>query len=220
MNKLLDRWKKILFFIPDYAHLPLILVLIANCTAYYAPMIARVHPKFDFSVALDSRIPVIPAFAYIYIAAFAFWTLNYIIICRQSRALTRRLCFADMFSKLVCVICFLFIPSTMAQPDSGELHGVGAWLLKLIYLIDEPMNLLPSIHCLVSWLCFRPLLAREAKNVPTAYKAVSFLVAMLICLSTLYTRQHVILDWITGVAVAEMGWLMSRYIPLGDKKPD
>jgi hypothetical protein len=39
--------------------------------------------------------------------------------------------------------------------------------------------------------------------------AFSGVFSLLVCLSTLFTRQHVIWDMVTGIAVAEMGWLLS-----------
>ena len=217
MKKLIEWIKKILFLIPDYARLPLTFCLITDLVAYYLPRIIGVNAINDFSIALDGRIPVIPVFSYIYMLAFPYWAVNYILICRQSKALTHRLVFADTFTKIVCLICFIALPSTIAQPMKEEITGAGAWLLKLIYALDEPNCLLPSIHCFVSWLSFRPMLAKEAGSLPKAYVAFSFVFSMLICLSTLFTRQHVLLDWVTGVGVAELGWMLYRILKIDRK---
>ena len=206
MKKIIGVFRRVIDLIPDYARLSLFLCLVTDLIAFYLPRLMGIQARFDLSVALDRRIPVVPLFTVIYFAAFAFWTVNYVLTCRQSRMLARRLFFADTFSKIVCLICFLAVPCYIVRPANEEITGTGAWLLRLLYAVDEPNNLFPSIHCLVSWLSFRPLLSRDARRVPAAYKAFSGIFCVLICLSTLYTRQHVILDWVSGFAVAEIGW--------------
>ena len=47
------------------------------------------------------------------------------------------------------------------------------------------------------------------KKVPGWYKIVSVMIAVLVFVSTLVTKQHVIVDVIGGVAVAELTWFVS-----------
>lgn len=71
-----------------------------------------------------------------------------------------------------------------------------------------PDNLFPSIHCLVSWLCWIGL--RNQKQIKTGYKIFSFLMAIAICICTLTTKQHVIVDVIAAVGLAEVSYLISK----------
>lgn len=70
-----------------------------------------------------------------------------------------------------------------------------------LYSIDAADNLFPSIHCLVSWFCF--LAVKGQKKIPIWYKAVSFILAVLVFLSTLFTKQHVIVDVAGGIFLAQ-----------------
>ena len=208
MKKWIGALRRLIDRIPNYARLPLFLCLVTDLVAFYLPRLLGVQARYDLSVALDTCFPPVPLFTVIYFAAFVFWTVNYILICRQSKELTQRLFFADTFCKVVCLICFFAVPCYIVQPANEQITGTGAWLLRLLYAVDEPNNLFPSIHCLVSWLSFRPLLSRDAKRVPIGYKAFSGIFCALVCLSTLYTRQHVLADWVSGFAAAEIGWLL------------
>ena len=199
--------------IPDYARMMLILLAVGQLFTYYFPRIVGLGELMDFSVSLDGRIPLIPAFAYVYVLGFVFWTVNYVLIVRQDKRVCVRLFAADMICKAVCVVCFFAIPSTIAQPAKEEIAGPGAWLLRIVYAMDEPNNLLPSMHCYVSYLAWRPMLNREVKKgIPAGYRAFSLIFALLVCLSTLFTRQHVFLDFVTGVAMAEIAWQLARLI--------
>ena len=208
MKKWIGALRRLIDRIPNYARLPLFLCLVTDLVAFYLPRLLGVQARYDLSVALDACFPPVPLFTVIYFAAFVFWTVNYILICRQSKELTQRLFFADTFCKVVCLICFFAVPCYIVRPANEQITGTGAWLLRLLYAVDEPNNLFPSIHCLVSWLSFRPLLSRDAKRVPIGYKAFSGIFCALVCLSTLYTRQHVLADWVSGFAAAEIGWLL------------
>ena len=50
---------------------------------------------------------------------------------------------------------------------------------------------------------------QEREKVPGWYKIVSVMIAVLVFVSTLVTKQHVIVDVIGGVAVAELTWFVS-----------
>ena len=85
-------------------------------------------------------------------------------------------------------------------------YSVFGFMVQLIYNLDPPTNLLPSIHCLVSWFCFIGI--SSSKKIPRWYKVVSFVTALLIILSTLLVKQHVLADAITGVILAEVAYLI------------
>ncbi len=71
----------------------------------------------------------------------------------------------------------------------------------------------PSIHCLVSWLCYAGL--RGRKDVPDWYRRVSLVLAVMVCISTLLTKQHVIADVFGGILLAEACLWAGRETALG-----
>ncbi len=74
-----------------------------------------------------------------------------------------------------------------------------------LYRTDAADNLFPSIHCLTSWFCF--IAVRENKKIPGWYKTVSILLALSVCVSTLTTKQHVLIDVVVGIVLAEGSYL-------------
>ena len=204
--------RKILNFIPRYAAKPLLFLLAFNMVAYCLPNFLPVVPKYDMTLPIDRQIPAIPLFSYVYVLSYAYWVFNYILICRESQKTCIRFVTAEVMGKAVCFLMFLLVPCTFARPSADALTGPGAWLLKLIYALDEPTRLIPSIHCYASWMCVRPLISRKFAYVPVWYKICSFFITLLICVSTLYTRQHVIVDVFAGVALGEIVWLVSGFM--------
>lgn len=111
---------------------------------------------------------------------------------------------ADFLAKLVCLLCFLVYPTTNIRPD---ITGTSLWdeLIRFLYRVDAADNLFPSIHCLTSYFCF--IAVRNNKKIPRWYQVLSLFITISICLSTLTTKQHVLIDVAAGVLLAEISWL-------------
>ena len=210
--------RRILDLIPKHARKPLLIVLAINMLAYFLPSILNVAPKYDMTLPIDLTIPAVPIFSYIYVISYAFWVVNYILIAGKSKEMCRRFVTAEITGKVVCFLMFMLVPATFARPAADTLSGPGAWLLKIVYMMDEPTRLIPSIHCYASYMCVRPLFSKEFRSFSFSYKLFSLIMMILICLSTLFTRQHVIVDVFAGVALGEIVWLISALLFKGDKK--
>lgn len=159
----------------------------------------------DMTTALDRKIPVQPMWTLVYVGAYLFWAVNYVLMARGRD--WYRIMAAEATAKLICGLFFVLLPTTNIRP-MVQGSDVGAWLLRLIYQIDAASNLFPSIHCLESWICFAGL--RGRKNIPLWYRIFSGIFAAAVCISTLTTRQHVLADVIAGVLLAEAALFLSR----------
>lgn len=120
-----------------------------------------------------------------------------------------RFVITDMSSRILCAIFFIALPTTNIRPTVPE-GGLSTRLLNFIYNIDQPTNLFPSIHCLVSWLCFVGI--RKSSRVPRWYKVLSCVLALLVVLSTQFTKQHYWIDAAAGIAFAEILFQINQRI--------
>lgn len=161
----------------------------------------------NIMLPVDYKIPFIPVFIVIYVLAFPFWILSGLLVARESKETCSRVLSAVILAKIVCGVIYIFYPTTMTRP---EVTGTDffSWLTRFIYWIDKPYNLMPSIHCMDSWFCWRGLFG--CKKVPQWYKKFSLIFAILICLSTLFVHQHVIIDVPTGILMAEAGLFLTK----------
>lgn len=203
IRKLLDK------YIPKYARLPLLTVLIFNFIVYYSPKLLvsaeRLHYlRTDF----DDSLPLVPAFIFIYVLAFLQWGFGYIIIARDSRECCYRILTGELIAKTITWAIFLIYP-TAIRHEPVEVTGLATWSLAFIYAADIPtINLFPSLHCLESWLCFRGALG--LRRMPRWYAWLQLGFTLLVFASVLLVKQHVWPDILGGVAVAELGLLLSR----------
>ena len=193
--------KKITGIVPAYGFFPLVFSFVFNCLVYSGSRaVAGSWYHHNIESNLDLRLPFLPQFLIIYFGCYIFWAANYILAARQDREEVYRFFTADFISRCVCLVIFLAYPTTNTRP---VIEGSGFWdlLAGWLYSIDAADNLFPSIHCLVSWFCF--LAVKGQKKIPIWYKAISFILAVLVFLSTLFTKQHVIVDVAGGIFLAQ-----------------
>lgn len=202
MRKKLEKW------IPGYALWPLIALVLVNLIVYYGSRIlVQDAARFDLSTALDARIPFCPSFIVFYILAYAQWFFGFIVIAREDRATCRRVLGGEMIAKLICLACFVALPTQMNRPEVAG-NGLFEWLTRLIYRADAPINLFPSIHCLDSWLCFRG--AQKLKRTPRWYAPAMLVFTLLVLASTVLVKQHVVVDIPAGILAGEIGLFLMR----------
>ncbi|MDD6036112.1 MAG: phosphatase PAP2 family protein [Lachnospiraceae bacterium] len=200
--------QKIRKLVPRVTCPALLLTIVCNTVTYYGTRIlmnGRMH--YDLTNAFDDRIPLIPWTITIYWGCYVFWIVNYILGCRQKQETAFRFLGADIIAKLVCLFCFLVLPTTNVRPVIEE-KTIWDTMMMWLYRIDAADNLFPSIHCLTSWLCF--IAVRENNRIPKWYKVTSVLIAVAICISTLTTKQHVLIDVFAGVGLAEVSYLFVK----------
>ena len=198
--------------LPSYAILPLISAFVYNCIIYWGSnALCKNLFHYDFTTKLDRNIPFIPETILFYFLAYLFWVINYILISRGEKEQFYRFITADILSRTVCFLFFVFLPTTNVRP---ELHGNSIWIgmVKWLYRVDEPANLFPSIHCLVSWFCVIGI--KNRMDIPNWYKGISFVFALLICISTQTLKQHYMIDWIGGILLAEITFWIANHCKL------
>lgn len=207
------------FGVEEHAQLLLFLCAISNLVTFYLTRVitsGRYH--YDVSLPIDHMIPCIPfAWSYLYLASFPFWAFCYIIYANQGPVHAKDLFLTDFIGKIICFIVYVTFPTQMSTP---EVPIVDYWtfLQNAIWFTDQPNNLLPSIHVLVSWISW--LKVRDIHGISDRLKSICFVTVVSICFAILFTRQHLVLDIPAGIAVAEFGHFISRRVYKDSKKAE
>lgn len=195
--------------IPLYSIIPLIACFAFNTVVYYGTMIINTNRyQYDFTTDFDRSVPVIPGFVIIYFVCYVFWIVNYLMIGKIGKEHCMRFVLADMCSRFICALFFILLPTTNIRPEILG-NGFSDNILQYLYVIDAPVNLFPSIHCLVSWFCYIGI--RGKKQIPRWYRAFSCIFALAVCLSTQFTKQHYIIDLIGGIFIAEVTYYVANH---------
>ena len=194
--------------LPRWALMPLAAVLIVNMAVYtLTGVLVSDETRHAIHMAVDDAIPFVPAFTVFYILAFIHWAASWLLIGRESRELCWRLAKADILAKLICLVCFLVYPTTFERPSMG-VHDAFPWLLRVVWFFDKPVNCLPSIHALASWLALRAsfMLAKP----PKVWRVVSLILCAGCFASVVLIKQHYLIDVPAGILAAEIGLFLSK----------
>lgn len=107
----------------------------------------------------------------------------------------------------ISLLIFIIVPTqTAKRPAERELSGLTAQLYEMMIAVDEPpANAAPSLHVSLTCLLALALLRDFPRWWPIIVGGVG-----LVWLATLFTRQHHVLDIVTGAALA----LIIAFAPL------
>jgi membrane-associated phospholipid phosphatase len=146
-------------------------------------------------IALDRMMALDPAWSLVYGSLFCAALLPAFVIHQQE--LFQRTVLAYLMIWLLAFACFIAYPTIGPRSARFDGDGFSAWALQVIYASDHRYNCLPSLHVaqcfLAAFACFR-----VHRGVGYACMAWAFLVG----LSTIYTKQHYVLDVVTGALLA------------------
>lgn len=170
------------------------------------------EPRYWIHCALDDVIPFCEWFVLPYCSWFVMLAFALFYLWIHDTQSYDRLC-AVMFGGMsLCLMIYLLLPNGLALRPAGPLRqNPASALLQLLWAADTPTNVCPSIHCqstgcMVLALCgSKPLRGRRGPQTAV------LLWGALICLSTLFTKQHSAVDVLLGLVMALPGlWLFGR----------
>lgn len=169
-------------------------------------------PKTPF----DDLIPILSIFIIPYIWSYLYWAMGPMVVskCKKEH-------FADFMAAVLvaCVASMLvlaFLPTYMDRVAEGlfavpENPTIFDQLRMFWYSLDGSemaYNLLPSFHCLNSTLCYLGVARR--KEIPLWFRIYSLVTTILTYASTVYVKQHYVLDIVAGVVLAVIAYFICK----------
>ncbi|MBE6655930.1 MAG: hypothetical protein E7609_03535 [Ruminococcaceae bacterium] len=185
----------------------LFLPLLNTFFYYISSAIVGDSARGSLALPIDAQIPLIEEFIIVYFGCYLFWFGGLFFMACQS---TER--FFGFFARvLVCLIiafsCFVFLPLEIARATVID-EGFFGDAVRFLYRIDKPYNLFPSLHCFFNWIIYVQI--RGKKEYPLALRLFSCIFSLAVFASTLFTRQHFILDVLAGFVLAEASALLLK----------
>lgn len=198
-------------WMPKRIFYQLLILLAGQILSYYgAKAIIANSPHINIALPIDGYIPFIPATILIYYGCFLFWIINYTLILKTEPEGTYRFLCAELMGKFVCFVTYILLPTIMIRPELAA-SDIFTTAMGMMYSLDAPDALFPSMHCYVSWMCVIGL--RKKPQISQRRRIISVIAALLVFIATLTTKQHVIVDVIAGVILAELVYLVAGLLP-------
>lgn len=159
--------------------------------------------------AVDHQIPFVEIFVVPYLLWYAFIFLMLVYFCIYDRAIYYRTLLSFCVGMLVCYIIYFFFQTTVPRPELMG-NGILTSMVKYVYGADQPFNCFPSIHVLSSYLMILGI--RHSKLWTIKKDMIVSTIAYSIILSTLFVKQHVVLDVVAGVLLGSLLFKLFYYL--------
>ena len=174
---------------------------------------AITDPAYIIHSPLDDLIPFCEWFVLPYCSWFLLLAAVTALLWWYDTPSYDKLCLMMFSGMTFCLILYMILPNGVdLRPTAAQVgrDNLAMDLMQLIWKADASNNVCPSIHCQSSG-CMALAFAKSrlAKGRP-ALRALAFGWAGLICASTVFTKQHSIIDVACGLALAA-AWYWPLY---------
>ncbi len=181
---------------------------LASAVVSLAPMyfviaiLTRGRVTYTPEIALDRAISVQPAWMFVYGSLYVFVIVLPLLVVRE-RSLIRRAMQSYLLVMAVSYLGFLLYPTAASRAGNLAGDGFSAWALRVAYGLDPPYNCFPSLHVAYAFVS-----ALTCARVHRGVGAVAAVWAALIGISTLYTKQHYVVDVVGGGLAAYLAYFL------------
>lgn len=152
----------------------------------------------------ELRLPFVPEFIWLYLSMYGLFILPpFFLDPIELKRLAKELISATCISG----ITFLVVPARLGFSRTLPQDEFYRGLFQGLFFVDQPYNLVPSLHVIYSTTISLAVIARSSAPI----RALLSVWLVFIVLSTVLVHQHHLLDVFTGVALALlMGLLWER----------
>lgn len=200
--------KQIRDFIERNHHFSILLLMIP-IQVWFQYLEANLQPQYMTQTLLDTQIPFVREFIIPYVLWFIYVPFGLIYLGLHSKRDFYKLFLALCGGMAMANIVFSVFPN--AQGLRPVIHSDDPFctLIKFIYATDTPTNVCPSLHVIEAVAVNAALQHSTAFSERRYRKTVSSIYTLLVCLSTVFIKQHAVVDVFFGLIVAA-----AFYIPL------
>ena len=158
----------------------------------------------------DSHIPFCEYFIVPYLLWFPYQvvTVLYFIFINKNKKEYYQLILNMMMGMTIFLIVSYIYPNVLhLRPSEFPRENVFTDMVRWLYRTDTPTNVLPSIHVFNSLAVHMSLTNCEALRDHKGVRYGSLVLTLLIILSTMFLKQHSVIDVCCGATLALFGYL-------------
>lgn len=120
-------------------------------------------------------------------------------------------------TQVVAIIVYIVWPSVqMMRPVSFERNNIFTWILGVLYAVDTPTGVCPSLHVAYSMAIASAWLKRKQSRIVT--KVFITVAVILICMSVNFVKQHSFVDVVAAIPVCILAEIVAYWKSYWTKK--
>lgn len=154
-------------------------------------------------IFLDDYIPFLEGFVVFYCLWYPFLIVPGLYLFFKDIPEFKKYIWCLICAFAICFTIYILVPNGQdLRPAVFERNNIFTDIVGLIYSADTNTNVFPSMHVAGALGAAAAFFRTDGLK---KYRAVSVITAVLICASTVFIKQHSLLDVFGGIAV----WLIS-----------
>ena len=159
------------------------------------------------SIGIDHKIPFLEIFIVPYLIWFPYIVGMFLIFFfKDKEEFIRMIKYLYIGMTLFIIISYLFPNGLDIRPAYFERDNIFVRLVQMIYRNDTSTNVVPSIHAYNSIVVMIAALKSEKVLTKSWQKQTCCVISVLIVLSTVFVKQHSVLDVFAAMALAWAGY--------------
>ena len=165
----------------------------------------QLHEPSDVHIihcAVDDLIPFNEWFVLPYFLWYAWVPVFMIYFMIKDREAYLRLCFVMFAGATFCLFVYLLAPNGLNLRQEITSQNFCAQIVRFLRSVDPPNNVCPSIHVSSTVAVHLTICHAASVRNKKPIRTLSWIVTILICLSTMFIKQHSLVDVLCG-------WILS-----------
>ena len=162
------------------------------------------------NIPFDDKIPFIPEFIIPYFLWFPFMLAAIIYVFFKDKKEFFAMAWNLIIGMSLFIVVSFVFPNGLNLRVESSTDSIFVWMVEYLHKIDTPTNVLPSIHVFNSFACgvsFGRVLWRRSHKITAI---ASYAMAVLISLSTMFVKQHSVVDVVSALAVSGLCFFLLR----------
>ena len=193
------------------------LILLAICSFVYL-FIFTILEKINFGnyiyteTRLDDYIPFLDFFVIPYVVWFGYIALGFVYFLLYDKEGFYRTTFYIFIGMYICLLVYMVFPNAQGLRVELDTSHFFQRILNIVYANDTSTNVCPSIHTYNSIMMHLAFIQNEKFASKKYLKNTSLILTILICMSTVFTKQHAILDVFYAIPLCVVVYYLERSI--------
>ncbi len=148
---------------------------------------------------IDYQIPLVSWFVYFYYLTFPLGIVAFFYLAYANKKSFYNLFYTLLISFAISGVIYLFWQTHLTKPDFVPVSFTDK-LVVSTWGSTDPINNFPSQHAFMAIAMIIACLS-AGKDMKWWFKAFTIPCAIMIILSTFFTKQHYFIDWVASVAI-------------------
>lgn len=156
-------------------------------------------PAYILHAPIDDKIPFMEIFIIPYAMWFPMLAISQAYFLFHSKKEFQNLCFFMFTGMSISLLIYTFLPNGLNLRVTHYPDNLLANIVYMLQSFDSPTNVCPSIHVASTLAIHLAVLKYQDFHHGFIVKGVTTIISIAIILSTMFLKQHSIIDVVAGI---------------------